>query len=93
MLFPTCPCATQCSSQEQRNFKTSRQVPTPTSRHDLAERSTMTDLKNITVSIYSFSKFEQAAVETDRADLFPYLRAKEIQKCARNFLQTPKVCS
>lgn len=78
MLFPSCPCSTQCSIQEQRKFKISSQVPTPTPHHDLAERSDIIDPKNITVSVYSVSKFEQAAVETARDDFFPYWRAKEV---------------
>lgn len=78
MFFPSCSCATQYSKQENKNFKISSQVPTLTPHHDFAEKSAIIELKNITEFVYSPSKFEQAAVERARADLFHYWRAKQV---------------
>lgn len=78
MFFPNCSCSTQYRKQENKKFKICSQVPTLTPHRGFAEKSAVIELKNITTSVYSPSKFEQAAVETARADLFPYWRAKEV---------------
>lgn len=93
MFFPSCSCTNQCSKQQNKNFKISSQVPTLTPHHDFTEKSAIFELKNITVSVYSLSKFEQAAVETARADLFHYWKAKQVQKLFRNLSKTHKVSS
>lgn len=58
-------------------FQDKQSSPHSNPHRDFAEKSAIIELKNITVSVYSHSKFDQAAVETARDDLFPYWREKE----------------